>query len=346
MPLLATALCSIILSLAPQATASDAPAATAQNQATATQAEVIERDIWLDREPDDLMQLIDAIHNGNARGTRAPVDASIVARSDGRDARPTYGIRLRGPTAAVDQIYAWVFKTLGNQDAFRDAERKRLEASTVSIDFPGGTVEEFVTSVLGTFELVPPVYANDDIRALRMTAVKTHQMSIAAALDLLVRVPPTDAYGQPVRLRVSGTGNEVPGAPRYSGRQSASSAEEALIDQRSRVIVIERDPRANTAAEPARRAAIFLPPSRSSDAAIDELLDAISVAVHLEKRSPTFVAKMHKPSRMLIVRGTEDELGLVAQVVRGFEPNVRIELPTFSATEAPTRPTSGAPAGR
>lgn len=346
MPLLATALASITLALGPQTTPADAPPVTAPTQAAA-EPDLIERDVWLDREPDDLTQLIDAIHNGNARGTRAPVEASIVARSDGRDGRPAYGLRLRGQTAAVEQIYAWVFKTLANQEAYRDAERAKLEASTVSIDFKGGTVEEFVASVVGKFELVPPVYANEEIRSLRMTAVKTHQMSIADALNLLARVPPTDSYGQPVRLRVSGTANDgAPGVARASGRQTAWAAEETLIDQRSRVIVIERDPRANTTAEPTRRAAIFLPPTRGSDAAIEQLLDAISVAVHLEKRSPTFVAKMHKPSRMLIVRGTEDELGLVAQVVRGFEPNVRIELPTFTATDAPTRPTSGAPAGR
>lgn len=343
---LATALCSVLFTLAPQATDDSArdgsntrPAAVVEGQ-----SEIIEEIVWLDRTVPALE--VDAVVRRITRNADWPdrFGAFLVARSgDGgsNDGPSQYGILLRGSRDAIAAM-AERARSLRDEDAmYRQIDAVRLDAATVSVDFPGGTVEEFVAAALGKFGFVPPVYGDDAIRSLRVRPVKTHRMSISAALELLTRVPPTDASGEPVRLRITGAGETIVG-----GASPVVAAERTVDLQRSRVIVIERDPEALELSQPVRRAAIFLPPTRSSDAAIEELLDAISVAVHLEKRSPTFVAKMHRPSRMLIVRGTEDELGVVAQVVRGFEPNVRIELPTFSAADAPTRPTSDAPAGR
>lgn len=341
---LATALCSVMLTLAPQASGAVAPTGSvASQEAVAARTDAAERVIWVD--PHVEARAVSALVGDIRRqGSAHRVDASIVVGSSdpgSKDVPKGYGILLRGPKDAVDAAAGLIRRELGEQDTIREVETARLDAATVSVDFPGGTVEEFVTAALGKFEFVPPVYGDDAIRSLRVRPVKTHRMSISAALELLTRVPPTDASGEPVRLRITGAGETIVG-----GASPVVAAERTVDLQRSRVIVIERDPEALELSQPVRRAAIFLPPTRSSDAAIEELLDAISVAVHLEKRSPTFVAKMHRPSRMLIVRGTEDELGVVAQVVRGFEPNVRIELPTFSAADAPTRPTSDAPAGR
>jgi hypothetical protein len=54
--------------------------------------------------------------------------------------------------------------------------------------------------------------------------------------------------------------------------------------------------------------------------ALNVLFDAIKVAVDFDEESKTFKAKYHEASRLLIVRGTFDELGVVGQVVKAQFP--------------------------
>jgi hypothetical protein len=69
--------------------------------------------------------------------------------------------------------------------------------------------------------------------------------------------------------------------------------------------------------------------------ALNVLFDAIKVAVDFDEESKTFKAKYHEASRLLIVRGTFDELGVVGQVVKAQFPTARVELPAFEPASEP-----------
>jgi hypothetical protein len=63
------------------------------------------------------------------------------------------------------------------------------------------------------------------------------------------------------------------------------------------------------------------------------------VAIDFDRRSTTFKAKYHKPSGLLIVQGTDEELGVAARVVRAKLPESRIELPPGIAGDPKGPPT-------
>lgn len=71
---------------------------------------------------------------------------------------------------------------------------------------------------------------------------------------------------------------------------------------------------------------------------VQRLLDAIAIAIELDGDSPTFFAKFHEPSALLIVRGTQGELNVAREIVRLRVPNHK-----ETAAPAPEQPESDAP---
>ncbi|MBL9150232.1 MAG: hypothetical protein JNM94_16205 [Phycisphaerae bacterium] len=74
---------------------------------------------------------------------------------------------------------------------------------------------------------------------------------------------------------------------------------------------------------------------------VQSLLDAISLAVELDGESPSFRAKYHEPSRILIVRGTDAEIALVREIIQLRVPSAKShdsEIPKPDPVSAPTTP--------
>jgi hypothetical protein len=213
-----------------------------------------------------------------------------------------------------------------------EKERRRLaemESNTVSIQFPGGTVEAYVNAVLAKFDLAPPIYADDAIRSLHVAPVELRRADLLSALRVLSRAFPTNAEDIAVPLAI--TFGESPMA--YSPTDP-SSIREAV--SRS-VIVIGRASPDLSASSGVRRAAFVLGPSPIERARLDPALDAVALAVNWNGASPTFRAKFHAPSNVLILQGTPDELALAAQIVKGTFPDAHVDMTAApAATASPT----------
>lgn len=247
------------------------------------------------------------------------VDVSMVALKG--DNGMSVPFRLTGPKGKVAEAKTRIQEIASSREHWLEADRREVERNSVTIDFPGGTVEEFVAAVTKPLDLVPPIFQDDELRTLTMRPVKTKLLDVPAALQLLGRVPPTDKRGVPVPLVAS-----------FDNKRNASWAHENLPDLNERlrrsIIVIDRETDIPaTAAEPLRRAAFGLGDEAPSREALAALLDAIDVAVGLDGESKTFRAKLHAPSNILILQGTSDEIALVAQIVKGRIPSARVELP-------------------
>jgi hypothetical protein len=257
---------------------------------------------------------------GMTRGMR---DAEAVLIDSGADSNVPLRLLLTGKKEAVDKAEAHINDIIASEAKWRELRNLQEAESTVTIDFPGGTVEEFINAVIGKFNFVPPIYQDESFRKLSMRPVKTRLLDIPSALDLLSRVPPLDPSGASVPLRAT-FGNIDPQLSASAGRRS-----DALPLQLSRaVMVIDRAEPTKVDTAPARRAAFSLGDDAPKRELLDATLDVLSVAINLDGPSKTFRAKFHAPSNILIVQGTPDELAVAGQVVKARFPKAKIELPS------------------
>ncbi|MDZ4753348.1 MAG: hypothetical protein SGJ11_02490 [Phycisphaerae bacterium] len=323
--------CGVLVAMVSGAGLAQESASTAQPPAAPGDTKTHLLPLPRDRSVNDVLALLQAIE--------PPVDASLVGAHAPHQGK-TVLIRLRGQQAEVEKAQQWLAQALANETNRDSAKHAELEARTVSAKFPGGSVEEFVDAVLGKFGFVPPIYQSEELRSLRMRPVEMKLMSISDALSLLSRVPPQDKNGEPVRL-IARWSDVSPGIlPRPSP--------EALLELYERqVLVINRESSNAESDGDVRRAAFTLGDETVPKEALDVMLDAVALATNLDGASTTFRAKFHAPTNLLIVRGTFDELGVVAQIVKGKFPNARVELPvTDLSTVTPSPTADGAIGGR
>lgn len=255
------------------------------------------------------------------------VNASMVATDYNSDQR-SVAVRLSGTKEKVDKAAELIDTISGDRERWRQAERDKLEKSTVTLDFPGGTVEDFLQAVIGKFDFVPPIYQDESFRKLSMRPVKSRLTDIPAALNLLTRVPPLDENGSPVPLKAT-----------FDDGNSNTWAGQNLHDLNERlfrsVMVIDRAGGTKSASVQIRRAAFTLGEEAPKRDAVDTMLDAISVAIGLDGQSQTFRAKFHAPSNILILQGTPDELAVAGQIVKGKFPKSLVEVPAVPEESAP-----------
>lgn len=210
-------------------------------------------------------------------------------------------------------------RELAGQEAGWKYERA-LERSRITLDFPGGTVEEYIRAVGAKPKLPAPTFVSKDIAELRVRPVQLRELEFRKALQLLGKLAPTNEVGQAVPLETSWIGDMTSGA-----EDLGNSLE---LYQRALLIVGPVD-RKQSGAVITRRAAFALGEESISKPALATLFDAIGVATNMDGKSKTFKAQYHEPSGLLIVRGTRDELGVVAQIVKAKFPKARTELPSF-----------------
>lgn len=249
------------------------------------------------------------------------IDVDAVVVWGGDDPNSPLALRVSGTKANVEKAGAHVKQIIADEKKWREMD-ERLEAeSTVTIDFSGGTVEEFVNAVIGKFNFVPPIYQDESYRKLTMRPVKTRLLDLSSALNLLSRVPPTDSNGASVPLRASFGGRDP--------QPLAGRSNESLALQLARaVMVIDRAEPVKVDAATARRAAFSLGDESPKRELLDATLDVLSVAINLDGTSKTFRAKFHAPSNILIVQGTPDELAVAGQIVKARFPKAKVELPS------------------
>ncbi|MFO0829001.1 MAG: hypothetical protein U0572_12750 [Phycisphaerales bacterium] len=220
----------------------------------------------------------------------------------------------------------------------RELERAKEARLTATIDFPGGTLGNYVDALVQHFGLPKPVFDPPELRNARMPSVQLNRLDLASAFGLPGNLALRDESNRPIRVRTAWVG---PGAAPFPGPTIYARSDKPLADYRQSVCIISRVADKNLPSAPESSRAVFNLISEKGSITPDELrtvMDAIQVAIDLDERSTTFKAKFHEPSGLLIVRGTSDELGVAAQVVRAKLPKSRIELPTASAEESPAPP--------
>lgn len=249
------------------------------------------------------------------------VEVLMVDRSvpNNRREDASLGLQISGERKKVEASLARLNEIVQDRERWLEAERREIEKSTVTIEFPGGTVEEFVQAVIGKFNFVPPLYQDDSFRKLAMRPVKTRRVDVQSALELLTRFPPLDENGSPVALKASFSESAPAKSPLSGVELNERLARSLLVIDRAGL----------SAAEPAaaRRAALSLGEESPKRELLDATLDALSVAINLDGPSKTFRAKFHAPSNILIVQGTPDELAVAGQIVKARFPKAKIELP-------------------
>lgn len=217
----------------------------------------------------------------------------------------------------------------------RELEHARLMRQTATLDFKGGTLGSYIDSLVQHFALPTPVFDPPELRAAVMPAVQLNRLDLASAFALPGSLSLMDESKSTVRIRVMWVG------PGSSGIVARAPTDRPLDDYRQSVCIISRvvDKSANGPAE-SRRAIINLMGEKGqvTSSELRMIMEAIQVAIDFDGRSPTFKAKYHEPSGLLIVQGTNDELGVAAQVVRAKLPQSRIELPGGTAGESPSVP--------
>jgi hypothetical protein len=243
------------------------------------------------------------------------VDMELVARV-GADGAEHQVVLLRGKDGRSN-LEAVRQELLGQERNWK--YERAYEQSRVTLDFPGGTVEEYVRAIGAKPKLPGPIFVSRELAQLRMRPIELRGLEFRKALALLSKLPPTNDAGQAVPLEASWVGEVAP----------ASDAAQKLEDYRRAILIVAPVESAARKSDATRRAAFALGEESISKPALTTLFDAIAVATNMDGESKTFKAQYHEPSGLLIVRGTRDELGVVAQIVKAKFPKARTELPSF-----------------
>lgn len=219
------------------------------------------------------------------------------------------------------------------------APNSTAAASAVfDLDFPGGTVEEYLAHVRARSGQPSVVVLSPELNAMRMQPVKVARVSMGGAVRIVEALPTPTTASPPFRIRLSGTGTTLPGeqmvwilslehaptkppqpvdAPQVSvlrlaeimNAEGPDGLDEEKVDTLLEAIGIgvamlsETTP--SSVAEETRRqrlieyeAGLAPAPSRSE----------------VQSRT-TFEIKLHKRSGLLFLRGTEREIMLAHEVI-------------------------------
>jgi hypothetical protein len=183
-------------------------------------------------------------------------------------------------------------------------EEKRLADLSLTIDFPGGTVAEYLELVRTASGFDNVVVGSDAILALKMPRVKVRRITGTAAV-LLLQTLRFDTNGNSVRMTV----DTVPGDPDGVGIDALP------------VLVVDLDPSSQNVipSEAVRTEVVNLSAFQKYEPnTVKELLGAIEVGIGLEKRPTPIEVKLHEGTGLLFVRGTDSDLRLVTETINAF----------------------------
>ncbi len=202
-------------------------------------------------------------------------------------------------------------------------------SGAVTFDFEGGSVYDYLERIAKEAKFEGFVYQDEALlRSLRAPPAKLRGSAVSTAVGLLTAMDLATEAGATCRLDVNWIG---PAA----GKGSVSGA-----PLRESVCVIsgKLDRGAGTAIHRAVFDLSGLP--TGSDQEVQTLLEAATLAVEFDGGSPTFAAKYHPPSHMLFVKGSEDELSAIREVLRLRLPDMKSTTPAGQATTTITTSTT------
>ena len=200
----------------------------------------------------------------------------------------------------------------GSSAQAQDASETR--AGLIRIEWPGGTLEEFVKAVQATSAqpavnvvLVADDAARGSVQSVRIPPMSVRDVAPTTLFWSLVYMAPT---GCEILVKVTEGATDDSGRATepiitIRARQTATAAESALQDERS-VDVIDlggylRPDGTDIKNGPAKER-------------LELLLDAVGAALKFAGATNTEF-RIHEPTGLLMVKGTDAELGLVRRVV-------------------------------
>lgn len=193
-------------------------------------------------------------------------------------------------------------RTIARDNAANDA--KRLADLSLTIDFPGGSVAEYLDFVRKASGFDNVVVGDDAILALKMPRVKVRRVTGTAAV-LLLQTLRFDSSGNEVRLTVE----NIPGDPDGVG-----------IDAMP-VLVIDFDAHSRTAIPSAAIVTQVINLSayqKYEPETVKALLGALDVAVKMQGDPKNVEIKLHDGTGLLFVKGNERDVNLINETVNTF----------------------------
>jgi hypothetical protein len=192
---------------------------------------------------------------------------------------------------------------LRREDEARE-QRERLAKDSIAIDFPGGTVGEYLDLVRKVSGFDNIVIGNENIKALGMPAVRVKRVTGTAAVILLQSLR-FSLGGNPTGLSVE----HLPGDPSGIGIEADP------------VIVI--DLIEGVHAEPERQrigTEVFdlSDYAKHEPKTLEQLLDAVRVAVEMQGKSSDFRLSLHEGTGLLFVRGNVSDIEMSSRTIRTF----------------------------
>ncbi len=213
------------------------------------------------------------------------------------------------------------------ESIMREMELQKTLRLTATLDFKGGTLGSYIDALVQHFALPKPVFDPPELRNVTMPAVQLNRLDLASAFSLPASLSLLDESKNPIRVRTAWVG---PGADPSPSSVQGPRSDKPLSDYRQSVCIVARVADKSLPSNPETHRAVFNligEKGALSAGQLRTIMEAIQMAIDMDGHSSTFKAKFHEPSGLLILQGTDEELGVAAQVVRAKLPQARIELP-------------------
>ncbi len=181
--------------------------------------------------------------------------------------------------------------------------RDATESKSITIDFAGGTLGEYLALVAKTSKVGNIVIGDERMNALRMPPVRVRKITGTAAVLLL----------ESLRFSLDGTSaaigvQHVPGDPEAQGIEAESVLVLDLLmnEQPTRAVAL--------------RTEIFdlQEAKRADPVKLPAIIDAVRAAVALNGASEHFKLSLHEGTGLLFARGSEEELDIAVRTVQAL----------------------------
>lgn len=205
----------------------------------------------------------------------------------------------------------------------------------IDLNFPGGSPEQFLAAVLPKEARLNLVYSPEATRALALPPLNAKQIRRASALTLMEKV---SATSNPLSLSWTMNTHELP-----TLLISSSTPRKAPTASKEPAVV--RIPAAGATSDSARR---------EQEQFQDQIIKAIEEGLAMRNDpSPNFALKLNRPTGLIFVRGSPEEIELVRAIARaimspdgdGVAPRDATADPAAAAPTDPIVP-AAAPAER
>ena len=183
-------------------------------------------------------------------------------------------------------------------------QQAHLAKNSITIDFPGGTVGEYLDLVRKVSSFDNIVIGNEGIKSLKMPAVRVKRVTGTAAVILLQSLR-FGAGANPTGLSIE----HVPGDPSGVGIEADS------------VIVIDMIVGEQVQTERQRVATEVFDLSdyaKRDPKTLEQLLDAVRVAVEMQGKDSDLKLSLHEGTGLLFVRGNGNDIEMASRTIRTF----------------------------